>query len=361
MPIEFLSDEQAARYGRYHAAPSPEQLTRFFYLSPQDIRSLTNYCRSYAQLGCAVQLCTPRFLGTFLSVPTQVPAVVVQTLAQQLHLPAEAWNDPYIRPNTLHDHQVHSAAYLGCVAFEGRPTFRLTRWLYAQVLTSTVRPSVLFDLATVHLVAQRVALPGVTVLARLIARVRERTGRHIYRQLRTRLTPAQQAVLEALLVVAPGQRLTRLETLRTAPTRVSAPALVAAVRRLDQVRALSVGNIREYLAPRPTRSPAGLPGSPRPAGLGADVGAHGEERRLATLLVFAQALERTATDDMLDLFDGLLGWPCGAKRSAAASGSAPSRTWTRPRWSWPWLKVWSTSRICRKPRQSKCQKPFYCI
>ncbi|MEJ7659372.1 MAG: hypothetical protein WKG07_06980 [Hymenobacter sp.] len=31
--------------------------------------------------------------------------------------------------------------------------------------------------------AQRVVLPGVTVLARLIARVRERTGRHIYRQL----------------------------------------------------------------------------------------------------------------------------------------------------------------------------------
>ncbi|WP_206680758.1 hypothetical protein [Hymenobacter polaris] len=31
-----------------------------------------------------------------------------------------------------------------------------------------------------------------------------------------------------------------------------------------------------------------------------------EERRLATLLVFVQALERTATDDLLDLFDNLL-------------------------------------------------------
>ena len=31
-----------------------------------------------------------------------------------------------------------------------------------------------------------------------------------------------------------------------------------------------------------------------------------EERRLATLLAFAQALERTATDDVLDLFDGLM-------------------------------------------------------
>jgi Domain of unknown function (DUF4158) len=66
-------------------------------------------------------------------------------------------------------------AYLGFRAFEGRPAFRLTRWLYAQVLIITVRPSVLFDLATVHLVGQRVLLPGATILAWLIARVRERT------------------------------------------------------------------------------------------------------------------------------------------------------------------------------------------
>jgi hypothetical protein len=39
--------------------------------------------------------------------------------------------------------------------------FRLPRWLYAQVLPSTVRPSVRFDLATAHLVIQRIVLPGV--------------------------------------------------------------------------------------------------------------------------------------------------------------------------------------------------------
>ena len=46
MPAEAcLSDEPAARYGRgrYHADPSPEQLARFFYLSPQDIRFLAKY------------------------------------------------------------------------------------------------------------------------------------------------------------------------------------------------------------------------------------------------------------------------------------------------------------------------------
>jgi hypothetical protein len=72
MPVEFLSDEQAARYGRYQTDLSPEQLARFFYLSPQDLQFLADYRRAYTQLGCAVQLCTLRFLGTFLPIPTQV-------------------------------------------------------------------------------------------------------------------------------------------------------------------------------------------------------------------------------------------------------------------------------------------------
>ena len=109
--------------------------------------------------------------------------------------------------------------------------------------------------------------------------------------------------MEALLTVPPGGRLTRLEALRTAPTRVSAPALVAALGRLEQVRALGVGNIALHDLPE-----ARLVRLAHHAQLawGQTLGRMGEERRLATLLVFVQALERTAADDVLDLFDGLM-------------------------------------------------------
>jgi hypothetical protein len=44
----------------------------------------------------------------------------------------------------------------------------------------------LLDLATAHLMIQRVVLPSVMVLARLIAWVHERTARHLYSQFRSR-------------------------------------------------------------------------------------------------------------------------------------------------------------------------------
>lgn len=69
MPVEFLSDEQAARFGCYSDGPSPEQLARFFYLSAADGHFLATRRRAANKFGGAVQLCTLRFFGTFLTDP----------------------------------------------------------------------------------------------------------------------------------------------------------------------------------------------------------------------------------------------------------------------------------------------------
>ena len=101
MLVGFLSDEQAARYRRYHADPSPEQLARFFYLGPLDLPSVAQRRLPPNQLGYAVQLCTLRFLGAFLPDPAQVPAIVVQMLAEQLHLAATGLEGYRKRPRCI--------------------------------------------------------------------------------------------------------------------------------------------------------------------------------------------------------------------------------------------------------------------
>ena len=85
MPVEFLSDEQAAAYGRFLGEPTREQLERFFWLNDADLARIGRRRRDATTLGYAVPLGTVRFLGTFLAEPVDVPVP-----AAVRHAPAAA-------------------------------------------------------------------------------------------------------------------------------------------------------------------------------------------------------------------------------------------------------------------------------
>jgi len=115
---------------------------------------------------------------------------------------------------------------------------RLVRWLYARAWVSAERPSMLFDLATARLVERKVLLPGVTTLARLVARVRDRVAARLWETLAAAPNDVQRARLERLVVVPVGQRVSPLEQLGRSPTRANAAGLVGALKRLGAFQVL---------------------------------------------------------------------------------------------------------------------------
>ena len=73
MPVEFLSDQQAARYGGYNAPPDDAQLERYFTVSDTDVETIRRKRKGVTRLGFAAQLTTLRFLGTFLETLSEIP------------------------------------------------------------------------------------------------------------------------------------------------------------------------------------------------------------------------------------------------------------------------------------------------
>ena len=305
MPVDFLTKEKQAGYGRYTSEPSSAQLARYFYLDDRDLSFVKRRREDYTQLGCAIQLCTARFLGTFLTNPIDVPSNCIAYVVAQLgNIDPEQLPRYLERSETHWKHAREIKNFYGYHDFSDQPyNFRLVRWLYTRAWLSAERPSVLFDLATAWLVERKILLPGATVLARLVSRVRDRASRRVWNVLSSLPDMRQREHLENLLSHPDDSRRTSLDHLRRSPTRVSAPALVEALHRLETVRSLGVSQLD--LSRVPASRVAVL------ARYATVATAHmlrrmPEQRRIATLLAFAHVLEATAQDDAIHVLDQVI-------------------------------------------------------
>jgi hypothetical protein len=175
MPVYFLTEEQRANYGRYVGEPSAEDIARYFYLNDSDLQNIMNKRNEHNRLGFAIQLTSLRYLGRFLDDCTETPNNVVNVLARQLEVADTSCLPIYNNQRQRLQHVKEISLNYGYKEFtEPLIGFRFTYWIYTHCWTGTDRPSVLFDRATTWLLAHKVLLPGVSVLERFIARLRER-------------------------------------------------------------------------------------------------------------------------------------------------------------------------------------------
>jgi len=169
--------------------------------------------------------------------------------------------------------------------------------------TSGDGPKALFDGAVAWLRERRVLLPGVSTLARLVARVRDAAMQRLWDTLSGLLTAQQARALEFLLVVPEGARSSDLERLRRGPTRVSGKAMVAALDRVSEIAGLRVSQVDLGAVPRRRVVELARYGM---TGKAPALRRHPYSRRLATLLAAVVYLQAKATDDALELFDVLM-------------------------------------------------------
>jgi len=304
MPLEFLTDAQVAGYGRFEGVPSRADLERFFVLDEVVKELIGDRRGEHNRLGLMLQATTVRYVGRFLEDPLDVPWPVVEFVASQLGIADASSVKRYTdRAMTAYEHawQIRDA-YGIRVLEDAEVTAQLRQFLDGRAWTHAEGPGALFDHGVGWLRRNRVLLPGITVLIRLVVTVREAAAARMHTTLAaaaTAVDPMLPGRLRASLAVPEGSRFSEMESWRRAPTRVSGPGLVRALDRAADLEGLQVR------AADCSAVPGNRIGALARSGLASKaptLQALAEPRRTATLLAMTRHLDAVAIDDALDLF-----------------------------------------------------------
>jgi TnpA family transposase len=220
MAVDFLTDEQKARYGRFADEINEVQLIRYFHLDEAALSLIRARRGEQNRFGFALQLTSVRFLGAFLSDLKLVPINIQAFIAKQLLIRDVGILTDYAqRETTKREHTMLIRKHYGYHDFNEQPwAFRLTRLLYAKAWISNERPSLMFDFATAWLIQNKILLPGASTISRLISEIRERSYDRLWLRLSSLPTSEQKSKLETLLEVPEGMRTSRFDQYRKGPT-----------------------------------------------------------------------------------------------------------------------------------------------
>jgi len=302
MPVEFLTKEQEIRYGKYNANPYSEQLAKYFWFDDQDRILIFRHRGNHSYLSYAIQLGTVRFLGTFVKNIDEVPQVVINYICKQLNVDIKEVSTPINNKSLwIHSQEIRKAYVYS--DFSDHPTnFRLTRWLYTRARLTSERSSILFDLATAKCVEEKILLPGVTVMARLIAKTKDRTNKQLFTKLSNLPDKNQLNMIENLIEFDTERKKTPLDILRTPPRNVTAGGILKAISRLEELRLLEsqkwnlsgipFGKI-ETLARYSSMARAQT------------ISQMNYDRKIATLVAFTIVFTKNAQDDVIDIMEQL--------------------------------------------------------
>jgi len=314
MSVDFLTAHQRERYGRYQGEPSSEHLSQFFYLSDGDRRAINDRHGEANRLGFAVNLGTVRFLGGFYDDIGETPRGVITYLGSQLNIRDPLGSlEQYRNGRSCRRHQLMIAELYGYRDYhDPRVRLRLTRMLYMKAwLIDPERSKALFDEATSWLVAQKVLLPGITTLANLVVKVKDRARKRLLKRISSKVDGLTRQKLLSLLERQEDSRFTPLERLRRSPSRLTTEEQIRALDKVQELRAIiELGPLFKKIDlsafPQVRLRALYRSANSDPVQSLSKIKDRDLERCVATLTAWAHFATVRAADDALELFDQLI-------------------------------------------------------
>lgn len=217
MPVQFLTPAEHEQLNQCPDKVSPEELNRFFWLTPADHDTIRFIRHDYNRLGFALQLGSLRYLGFFPANLPELPQAVVQYVAAQLAVEPELLTFYGKRGSTQRQHQRQIQTLVGYRRATQADLKELEAWLMQRALEHD-KPTLLFTLACEFLKQKQIVRPGTTRLAHKVSKARHQAQLFCHQALQPLLNQDRCTLLDQLLVINDDLGRTRLSWLQRTPT-----------------------------------------------------------------------------------------------------------------------------------------------
>ncbi len=217
-----MASIERTAYPRLHSRLNEEERNTRYKLRGGEQDFVRDNARGSEQrLTLALMLKTFRHLGYFPEL-SEIPDQLRGFVCQQMEFPPDTpLLDGAQRKATLSRYRQSIRERLGSTVY-GEGGAKRLRCVIETAAQTMSDPADLINVAVEDLVKVNIELPAFSTLDRLVAKVRTQVHKALYAQVTSALTPAQEAVLESLLVV-PARKVDHTLHAAQADTRSSDP------------------------------------------------------------------------------------------------------------------------------------------
>jgi TnpA family transposase len=286
------------------ALPGTEhEVVRHYSLDDTDLALIARARTPATRLGYALQLCCLRFPGRYLRRGEVLPAVMLDYIAEQVDVDAEAIAEFARRGPTRYEQLATIKRNHGFHDLSHPLRAELGAWLDDEAVALTDGQALLERLAD-RMRTDRIIIPGASVIERMVASALHQADKAFAASIHAQLDTATRQRLDTVLAEKVHDQQSRLSWLRAPPNRVSARTLLELLDKIDAIRAFGIDEVSvpdaawarmNQLAREGVRLTAQALQQMTPP------------RRMATLVAAMRELEATTTDAALAMFGSLVG------------------------------------------------------
>lgn len=236
---ELLTDEQREEFVKIPLDMSEHELGAYYTFSQYDLEIVKRHRRDYNRLGFAVQLCVLRYPGWSLADLEPIPKYVLQYIARQINVDPNSFDLYAQRVPTKYEHLEEIRQVYGYKSFSVSEYRKSSRLLLQRALQNE---NIMYLLTTLReeLHKQKIILPGITTMERLVWETRKRAEEKVFNTLTSFLSEWQKQKLNELITLSIKNKRTPLAWLREIPGQSSPDAFLKVIDRLKFIREIGI-------------------------------------------------------------------------------------------------------------------------